>query len=299
VAWQSLQFDDGTPQVAVQPETPLSFVGDSFSDSLFVQRGDVPVVAKALAVGNVRVHDETGAAIDQATAPDLSGIDTRYQVTGTAATIPRYGNRGAIVDLVQVAAGAGVPTSYDVFSVWLARDDTAREHTLVRRLAAQGVVLTHRDTLRAHEAALRRQGPTLALRLALLAGFVGLVLAAVALPIGVATSGGSRARDLAALRLVGVPARAIRAAAVREHLVVAVLGTVAGVVLGLLAAQAALPQVPLVSGPAPRLPVVLDPAWPTVAAAALGALTLLVATSVAVGRSLARSARPGLLRSGQ
>ena len=166
-------------------------------------------------------------------------------MVGTVPQIPRAGTRALLVDLAGVVtgpvAGAGT-TSYDV---WLATDDPARERTLRRQLAAHGLRVTSRDTTGDHAVAFESEGPSLALRLSLLAGLVAVVLAGATLVVGVATSGASRARDLAGLRLVGVPARTVRTASVREHLVVAVLGVLAGTALGLVAAQAALPDIPL------------------------------------------------------
>ena len=129
--------------------------------------------------------------------------------------------------------------------MWLADDDPAREARLRRQLADHGLQVLARDTTGAHADAFAHEGPSLALRLAVLAGVVAVVLAAAVLVVGVATSGASRARDLAGLRLVGVPAATVRRASVREHLVVAVLGVLAGTALGLVAAQAALPDIPL------------------------------------------------------
>ena len=126
-----------------------------------------------------------------------------------------------------------------------------------------------------------------------------MVLAAAVLVVGVATSGASRARDLAGLRIVGVPATTVRTASVREHLVVAVLGVLAGGVLGLVAAQAALPDVPLFAVAAPRLPVVLDPAWERSPVTIVACLVLLCAVSVVVGRALAAAAVPARLREGR
>jgi hypothetical protein len=86
---------------------------------------------------------------------------------------------------------------------------------------------------------------------------------------------------------------------VREHLVVAILGVIAGSVLGLIAAEAALPQIPLFATPNRLLPLVLAPAWVPVAATVLGCLVLLGVVSVVVGRALAASAVPARLREGR
>jgi hypothetical protein len=88
----------------------------------------------------------------------------------------------------------------------------------------------------------------------------------------------------------------VRAAAIREHVTVAALGTVAGVSLGLVAAQAALPRLPLFARAGPLLPVTHEPALSAVGLAGATCLVLLVLVSVFVGRSLAESATPDRLR---
>ena len=130
--------------------------------------------------------------------------------------------------------------------MWLAADDPARERRLVGGLRDRGIAVTARDSIRDRETALSHEGPTLALRLALLAGLVSLVLAALVLVVGAATSSESRARDLAGLRVVGVPARAIRPRrGPRARHGRRTSARSPGSSLGLVAAQAALPRLPL------------------------------------------------------
>jgi predicted lysophospholipase L1 biosynthesis ABC-type transport system permease subunit len=204
-----------------------------------------------------------------------------------------------LVDLEAVLAGPSAAPAQTSYDVWLAADDPTREARLRAELAQRGLAVTARDSAAAHEDALAAEGPTLALRLAILAGVVALLLAATALVVGVATSGESRARDLAGLRLAGVPAATVRSAAVREHVVIAALGVLAGAVLGVVAARAALPRIPLFATPPTRLPLVLDPVWPAVGATVAVCLLLLSAVSVLVGRALAAAATPALLRAGR
>jgi putative ABC transport system permease protein len=294
-AWQPVA-NDNSDQPTVDPSHPISFRATTFGSFLEVQRGDVSVSAPALIAGDV-LDREFGPTFPDppALAPDLTGIVSSYAVAGRLSEIPRAGATGVLVNL-DLLDKIAPPTTQTSYAVWLAADDPRREAHLVTALQRRGVVVTARDSIRDHEASLDGEGPTLALRLALLAGVVSLVLAAFVLVVGVATSSVSRARDLAGLRVVGVPAGVVRAAAIREHVTVAALGTVAGIVLGLAAAQAALPRLPLFARPGPRLPVTYDPAWDAVGLAGAGCLVLLVVVSVFVGRSLAASATPERLR---
>jgi putative ABC transport system permease protein len=231
-------------------------------------------------------------------APDLAAGDSAFNVAGRLPQVPRSGGRGVLVDLGATATGPSVSPALSTYAVWLAADDPAKEAVLRHQLGRHGLHVLARDTASAHAAALASEGPSLALRLALLAGAVAVVLAAAVLVVGVATSGANRARDLAGLRIVGVPATTVTRASVREHLVVAVLGVIAGSVLGLLAAQAALPQIPLFATRNRFLPLVLDPAWVPVTVTVVGCLVVLGAVSVVVGRALAAAAVPERLREG-
>ena len=278
----------------------LKVSGTSFGVPVTAQRQDRPVVPVALWTGNLPELPATPSRVGtHVLAQDLGTGDAAFRIVGAVPQIPRSGTKGVLVDLAALETGpSGSPaqTSYDV---WLAEDDPDREQALRRDLADHGLHVLSRDTADEHSLAFASEGPTLALRLALLAGLVAVVLAAAVLVVGVATSGASRARDLAGLRIVGVPASTVRSASIREHLVVAVLGVLAGSFLGLAAAQAALPDVPLFAVAAAKLPVVLDPAWGPVLVTIAGCLVVLCAVSVVVGRSLAAAAVPERLREGR
>jgi predicted lysophospholipase L1 biosynthesis ABC-type transport system permease subunit len=285
---------------AVQPGPTLRFFDVSYGVPVTVQRGDVLVNPPALVSGEVtEIADDPNVDATRVVAADLTTADLAYDVAGRLPQVPRSGPRGVLVDLETVLAGPSAAPAQTSYDVWLAADDPDREARLRTALGEHGLAVTGRDSARAHQEALAAEGPTLALRLAVLSGVVALLLAATVLVVGVATSGESRARDLAGLRVVGVPAAAVRSAAIREHLVIAVLGVLAGAVLGVVAARAALPRIPLFATPSPRLPLVLDPVWPAVGATVAGCLVLLCAVSVLVGRALAASATPTLLRAGR
>lgn len=299
-AWQAVTIRIGDfSYVQVHPRTPLAFSAVSDGESLTVQRGDVPASPPALAAGKVGMSTNLlPGVVDTAISPGLTGTQAGYEIDGTVRQVPRAGGRGVIVSLAGLTGAPGVVAPSTAYTVWLAADDAARERRLTAALARRGVTVTGRDTIGAHRLTLSRQGPALGLRLGLLGGGVALVLAATVLVVGIATSGPSRARDLAGLRVVGVGASVVRRAAVLEHVGVATLGVLAGAALGLVAAQTALGQVPLLAGQGPELVPVRDAAWPAVAVVTAAALALLLVVSVLVGRSLAAAAVPARLRDG-
>jgi hypothetical protein len=299
-SWQALADRTTGDQLLQAGYTShLTIFGNLVSDTVSVQRSDVPAQPPVLVAGTVPQPSSTQGLNVDYTAPDITGSEQNYIGVGRVARVPRTGPLGVLVSLDVMAHQIGSPPQQTAYTVWLAKDDHAQESRVVAALRRRGVLVTARDTTAAHEAAFAAEGPTLALRLALLAGVVAVILAAAVLVVGIATSGRSRARDLAALRAVGVPHQVIQRAAVREHLVVAVLGVVAGAVLGLVAAQVALPRLPLFADHAAKLPLVRDPAWFTVGVATACCLALLGVISVFVGRSLAGAATPGQLRDGQ
>ncbi len=299
-AWQVSAEQSYFSSAKVRPGPPLSITDPESYTTLEVRRGDVPALTPALMAGNLSTAFR-GAPTEKdipRVAPDLSGAEHFFDVVGRVAQVPRSGDKGVVTDLKSLigASPGGLTTTYDV---WLADDDPAHEARLRAQLADHGLQVVARDTTADHVSSLASEGPSLALRLAVLAGLVAVVLAAAVLVVGVATSGTSRARDLAGLRIVGVPAATVRRASVREHLVVAVLGVLAGTTLGLVAAQAALPDIPLFARPDRLIPLVLDPAWGVVAVTAVGCLLVLGVVSVVVGRALAASAVPARLREGR
>ena len=205
-AWQPVTARIGDfSYVQVHPQTPLAFSAISDGESLTVQRGDVPVSPPALAAGKVGISTTSiPGAIDTAVSPGISGTQAGYEIDGTVHQVPRAGGRGVIVPLAALVGAPGVASPSTAYTVWLAADDAARERRLIAALGRRGVTVTGRDTIGAHRLTLSRQGPALGLRLGLLGGGVALVLAATVLVVGIATSGPSRARDLAGLRVVGV-----------------------------------------------------------------------------------------------
>lgn len=304
VAWQVVP-NSGIPNEAqVSPGPPLRVLQLTSFESVELRRGDVPAVTPALIAGDVPPHPTYGppGGPELVQGPDLSGNDHVFQVQGRLPLVPRAGSSGLITELASLAAAGTSTSTVTSYDVWLAAEDPGRERALRQSLAQHGLQVVSRDSAREHAAAYAAQGPALALRLALLDGVVALLLAAAVLVVGVATSGAARARDLAGLRIVGVPYATVRGAAVREHLAVAVLGAVAGSALGLLAAQATLPDVPVFADaasahPASLMPSDLGPAWSAVIATTIGCLVLLSLVCVLVGRALAGSAVPQRLQS--
>ncbi len=262
------------------------------------QRSDVPVELAALRAGPVSAASATGTDVPVAgiaEAPDLTGATVTYGIVGQLVQVPRSGAPGLLVDLGFAGQLAGPIGAGTRLQVWLAADDPGREAALVAALERRQVVVTARDTEEAHEEALAAEAPTPALRLALVVGVAGVLIAAVGLLVAATTARSARARDLAALRVCGVPPATLRAAATAEPVAVVLLGTALGAGLGLLGAHAVLDRI-LLTPDAGVLPTAVAPAWAVVAIVVGAAAVVLCATAVAVGRAASRSADPRLLR---
>ena len=148
----------------------------------------------------------------------------RSRSSAERAAGPALRDRGRARRPRRAATPARPPTAQTSYDVWLAADDPARAKPARAPASPTTGCWSRPATRPAPRGRLRqrRPDPGAAARAARRAGRV--VLGAAVLVVGVATSGASRARDLAGLRLVGVPAATVRSASVREHLVVAVLG---------------------------------------------------------------------------
>jgi predicted lysophospholipase L1 biosynthesis ABC-type transport system permease subunit len=283
----------------------LTLHSRSFGTSMGAQRSDVPQALPALVAGQLPgtpstsiVDVEPESLVD---APAVEGGTRTYERLDTLPAVPGVRREDGTpapsllvsYDLARRIAGSLAARTEQ--QVWLGRDDHGRETALVRALESSGVQVVGRTSAADEAEHLASQGSGLALRLALLVGAVALVLAAFVLGVSVATSGRVRAHDLAGLRVVGVPRSVVAGAAVREQLVVAVVGVVSGAVLG--GVGAAL----MLSRPAPSS-VLPDPdvtvAWPAALVAVALSLVVLGGVCLLLGRRLAARAVPELLVEG-
>ncbi|HEX3004128.1 MAG TPA: FtsX-like permease family protein [Angustibacter sp.] len=272
----------------------------SFGASLVLHRLDVPVTLPALTTGGVSsssygVADPQVPQDELVSAPALAGADQPLRRVGGVARVPGVPDPAVLVALPLAGELDGALAPSAAAQVWLADDDSARESRLVSRLTAAGLPVLGRVTVDEVATAAGARGPALSLHLATVVGVVALLLAASVLAVAVATSGRVRAHDLAGLRVVGVPAATVRRAAVREQLVVAVAGVVAGAVLGAGGAALTLSR----GGVDRALPAAdLGSGAPAVGVLVTVSVVVLAGVCVALGARLGRQARPTLLREG-
>ena len=227
-------------------------------------------------------------------SPGMDGRSRDMHVVGRLPFAPGGATNTAIVNLETLQRDG---TTYDALAtmqVWLARNDPALVSRVTAALRKAGAPVVATTSTSAAAAVYDASASAWGLQLALVVGLAALVMAALVVIVVVSTSWRHRARDYAALRMVGLRGRDLAGVAVGEQLVVVVVAVVVGSGCGLLGAALALPIVPMFTTP-PQMPVIdLGPSWPAVLAAAAVALVSLVAVGVRVGRGLAR--RSGLER---
>ncbi|WP_296606393.1 FtsX-like permease family protein, partial [Nocardioides sp.] len=184
----------------------------------------------------------------------------------------------------------------DRLSVWLADDDPALVAKVRKALADHHVRMADVRTLADVRRSYDDSAAAWSLQLAALIGAVALLIALLVLVVSAVSSWRFRTRDLAALRMAGVPRRAIGAMSIASQLPAIVVGVVAGTAAGLYGAQLALPIVPLFAEDPLVSTLDLDVAWGAVLLAALAALVVLGLGGLLIGRAMAHRSELRRLR---
>lgn len=215
------------------------------------------------------------------------GAERAASVHGVVAALPLVGTHGMLADLGTALLGS-LPTSPSTRVLVLARADTPAR--VLDALPGPAVTLTQvRRQVDAAAGAARA-------RTALLVGLCCLLVAALALLADLGRQRRELARELAALRVVGLDRGRLRPS-VRAELLAGGVAAAAGALLGSwLAVDLLLDRLPLLRVPADAVPPDLGPAALLLLAG--GAAALLVAVVLlGHGRRLAEPAtRPALLR---
>jgi putative ABC transport system permease protein len=236
-----------------------------------------------------------GAPLDdwQFAEPSLQSLGAGIapvRVVGTAGALPVLGSNGVMVDLDASRRIIGDAAAAGAFQVWLAPDAGPG---VVDALKRNGLSIVADDSVPLRADRLGQQGPSAGSRFALLAGAIGLLLAAATIAVAGAVDRRTRLEELAALRVQGLAPRAARVASWAGTAGLILTGLVGGLFAAVIAHPLARTAVPaFTDGWA-----VLNPPGPLSAAAvALSGLIALVVLGL-VGwlsvRSLLRRLREG------
>jgi hypothetical protein len=205
-------------------------------------------------------------------------------------TMPRVPGIGYLVDLEyadRVADGSGLG---DVPQVWVAAGAPA---DLAQRLTDQGLTIVDDETTASVADRLDREGPPAALRFQVVAGLIGLLLAAGAFTVVAAVERPERATELSALRVQGLPPAITRSVAYGGYAGLAVAAVVLGVAASVLAQAVTRRPIPLFVDGWRVLPVDIGPQPLPALVALVVAVLVAGAVGVVAARRLLRAVRGG------
>ncbi len=307
----SVRVDDGSPAKvgdvntwlpSGQPNAPKEQLLDyakpidlasptAIGFELQTQQADVQITSTgtsatlpALVAGSIPV----GSTAASFQAAGLDGITIDLTQVGQLPYVPGGGTDEAVVSLAALSRRATTFGATTIRQVWVADPS---EVTRIRAVLSDfGIDVTSVELRADQQALYDRSASAWGLRLALVVGIVALVIALLVLVLVAATSWRSRARDYAALRMVGVKASTLRRVGLAEQLTVVVVSVAVGIACGVVGAQLAMPIVPFFTVPSTTFPVDTAPAVLPIVLASLAALVALVVTGSVIGIRLAGQA---------
>lgn len=249
------------------------------------------------AVVTEKVRADTSNAFAKGVPPGgtlITGTDGAphpVKVSGVVRSLPRALTNATLVDASVFAA---VPRTQvaALWEVWTTTTDPG----LVQALKAQGLQVVRIEEPSQRRAVLGRQGPGLALALALAASGLALLLGAATVLFSALTAARRRGFELAALAALGVPRGQLARSARLETLLLLASGLSFGAVAGAVSGLLVVPHLTLFSDDAAgfELPRQVSAA-PLLVLAGFGIVVALV-TSLLVARVLVRAADPQRLR---
>jgi putative ABC transport system permease protein len=254
-SWRAGVESTGGAHVSLQPGTSLGLdVSTPGGIDAEVVRGDAPEPLPAYAGVDAGIDPGETGSVPTVTAAGLSGTDTHYRRVSRGPYVPRIGRAALLVDL-DLALRQTDAAPEGVRQVWLSRDDRAAERRLTRALATDQIRVLSRETAGAAERRYAGDGAVLALRLLLVCGAVAVVVSVGALLVAAYVGRRQRAYEVAALRVVGVPRRTVRAMLLRENLGTVLVSLLVGGAAALVATWVVLPSLPQFDNPSDTVPV--------------------------------------------
>lgn len=242
-----------------------------------------------------------GATVGDRVTIDTSAGPIQVEIVAVVDAVPGVTDpRGLLLDLAVVTAanylGTGVPRSTDEW--WLST--TPGTHAKAAAAAAElsGVTVFDRKA-RAQRLTtdVFSRGAQAALLAAVLAAAL---LAALGVAVDARTTARARAGEMAVLHTMGTSPRTLARALVVEQALLAGLGVVTGVIVGLVVASAMGPLLiltPNATRPVPDPRFTVEPLW--IAAPAVGLLAVALALGALVAYATRRTVVTALLRLGE
>ncbi len=246
----------------------------------------LPVVATRTAVTSGSLTPDPPEMVDEVSTA------ATFTVRQWAPVLPVVLDDGLIANLTFVRA---VLPGFDAEANWMIWLGPHAPPDAIARLRAAGLTLQHENTTGSRIIQLGRQAPALSLFLLLACAIIGSVVAVGGTAIAITASARRRSHETAALRVVGVPHRALYRGAVIEQVMLLGAAVILGLPAGALAARLALPVIPQF---ADTTPIVLQyqlPAAPLITFAA-AFVVLVVLTGLVAAAAVLHAAVPARLR---
>lgn len=224
----------------------------------------------------------------------VDGFDTTatFTVKRWARVLPSVLADGLIVDVRFLREQLPDFANEAQWSIWLG---PGAPPNALAKLRNAGLTLQHNTTTHARTVQLGRQPPALALFLLLACAIIGAAVGVGGTAIAVAATARRRSFETAALRVIGVPRRALYRGGVLEQILLLGAAAVLGVPAGAVAAWLAMPVIPEFSTPTPILLHYTPPAAPIIGCA-VGFVVLVCLAAAMAARAVLRQARPTRLR---
>jgi hypothetical protein len=251
----------------------------------------VPTFVPTLTTGKLP-PDATGRRFQ------ISGLDAEQQPAKQVTALDRVPGSGIttyVANLDTLQRGR-VVASTDRIEIWFSTNSSRLLADVRSALDDRGVSITRTTTLADVRQAYDDSAAAWSLQLAALVGALAILIALLVLVVSAVSSWRLRARDLAALRMGGVPTRTIRTIAVSAQLPAVLLGIVAGAGCGLVGTHLVMPTVPLFAVTPEVSTLDLGTAWTGVAVAVVAAVVVLALGSILIGRALAARSEVRRLR---
>ncbi|WP_028644515.1 FtsX-like permease family protein [Nocardioides sp. URHA0020] len=285
--WRAFEGEDGNAIEATggSADSLTVRVDGEGAALLTLQQTWIPTVVPTLVAGALP-PDSSGGSY---TFAGLDGQAQDARRVGTIDRVPASPANTYVANLETLQRGRAA-VSTDRFQVWFADDDPALLARVTKSLEKRGLGVIGSRTLGDVRRGFDESAAAWSLQLAVLVGVAALLIGALVLVVSAVSTWRMRARDLAALRMSGVSARATRSMAVTAQLPALAVGIVAGSLAGLAGAQLALPIVPLFTEDPEVSTLDLSTAWPAVVAATVAVVVVLGLTSLLIGRALAARA---------
>jgi putative ABC transport system permease protein len=246
----------------------------------------LPVVATAAGLTPDGLRPEPAQMID-----GLGTVAT-FTVQQQTRVLPNVLDSGLIVNLTFLR---GLLPDFDNEAIWTVWLGPHAPPDALARLRAAGLTLQQEHTTRSRVIELGRQAPALSLFVLLACAIIGSVVAVGGAAVAISASARRRSFETAALRVVGVPRRALYRGGLLEQLLLLGAAVVLGVPAGVLAARLAMPVIPEFGDTTPILLRYRPPELPVIAFAG-GFLVLVCLTAIVATTAVLRAAVPTRLR---